>query len=357
MALIPSGATAATDFQAILDRLRAEQEVPGISAVVIQHNSVVFIGGSGVADLETGEPADANTVYYIGSITKVFTSILTLHLVELGRIELQDSLHQLLDFLDPSYAAVSVLHLLAHTSGLHREGDFGYWFTAGFPDRDALVEHLDGTPLRSDPGTELHYSNIGYAALGLALEAVTGQSFTNALRANVLAPLGMTATGVPGPAPNVASGYTPPGRMLPSNERPFAGVGKAVAGRYERVYHDARAMSPAFGAYSTVEDMARLALFLLGSGGDDVLTLETRQSMYERQPLGRGLGVGLTRRNGQLLLSHGGWFAAHRSQLLVDPENDVAVVVLANSDSAATGQIADSLYTAALDSRSVEQVD
>ena len=340
-----------TDFQAILDEMRAEQRVPGVSAVVIRNHVRVFAGGSGVTDLETGQPAGANTVYYIGSITKVLTSVLTLHLVEQGRIELHSPLTAVIDVPAEPLAPISILHLLTHTAGLEREGNFGYWFTGRFPDRDALVAYLGGSELRSKPGTELHYSNIGYATLGLAIESLTGKPFGVALQSKVLEPLGMFATGVPGPAPGVANGYTPPGRLLPSAGRPFAGVGKPVAGRFERVYHDAGAMSPAFGAYSTAADMGRLALFLLGNGGDPVLTLDTRRRIFERQPLGRGLGVGLTRRNGNVVFVHGGWFAAHRSQLLADPENGIAVVILANSDNADVEQIADVLYSAALQSR------
>ena len=345
-------ASAGADFQAILDEFRAAQHVPGVSAVVIRNGTVAFTGGSGVADLETEEPADANTVYYIGSVTKVLTSVLTLQLVEQEGIELESPLTAVFDDLAQPLAQISILHLLTHTAGLEREGDFGYWFTGRFPDREALVAYLANSELRSKPGTDLQYSNIGFAMLGLAIEALTAESFGVALRSRVLEPLGMLATGVPGPAPGIAKGYTPPGRVLPSAERPFAGVGKAVAGRFERVYHDAGAMSPAFGAYSTAADMGRLAKFLLGNGGIPVLSLETRQRMFERQPLGRGLGVGLTRRNGNVVFVHGGWFAAHRSQLLADPENGIAVVILANSDSAAVDRIADALYSAALESAS-----
>jgi len=114
------------------------------------------------------------------------------------------------------------------------------------------------------------------------------------------------------------------------------------------MYHDAKAMSPAFGAYSTARDMGRLALFLLGDGNEDVLSLETREAMRERQRSGRGLGVGLERDGDQVLATHGGWFAAHRSQLLLDHENGIAVIVLTNSDNAAPRRIANALYRAAL---------
>lgn len=347
----PARSAEPSHYQEILDRSRQLQDVPGISAVVIRDHEVLYAGGSGVADIATGRPVNADTLFYIGSMTKVLTSVLTLSLVEQEQVRLQDSLRSLSQGIGLGYPHVSILELLAHTSGLEREGNFGYWFNARFPDRDALSAYLLNTSLRFEPGANYHYSNIGYAALGLVVESITGESYERALESIVLRPLGMRDTSARGPVAGIASGYSPPGRLIPSETRPFAGVGQVIAGRYERNYHDAGAMSPAFGAYSTARDMGRLSQFLLGKGGNDVLSLAAREAMRERQPHGRGLGVGLVRRHGRLIMSHGGWFAAHRSQLLVDAHNRVAVVVLANSDNAEPGRVADALYDAALSTK------
>ena len=345
---IPRTYGATADYQGVLDRLRAAQSIPGVSAVVVRDNEVAYAGGSGVADLETGHPVNADTVYYIGSVTKVLTSIMTLHLVEQDELELRTPLASVVENLDPAYPPISIFHLLTHSSGLKREGNFGYWFNARFPDRDALFAYLLSTTPGFEPGAKRQYSNIGFAALGLVVESVTRQSFDLALEARVLEPLGMHATGVADPPSGISNGYTPPGRIMPSADRPFAGVGEAIGDRYERVYHDAGAMSPAFGAYSTARDMGRLALFMLNNGGDEVLTRAARERMRERQPLGGGLGIGLKRKNGRMLMVHGGWFAAHRSHLIIDADSGIAVVVLANSDSASPDEIADALYTEAI---------
>jgi len=151
-------------------------------------------------------------------------------------------------------------------------------------------------------------------------------------------------SGASGPTAGISNGYTPPGRLLPSERRPFAGVGNAVGDRWERMYHDARAMSPAFGAYSSAQDLGRLAMFLLGNGDSDVLSTEMRSRMYERQPSGWGLGLKLRFRNGRPISRHDGWFAAHRAHMILDADAGIAVVVLANSDSASATRIADALY-------------
>jgi CubicO group peptidase (beta-lactamase class C family) len=328
--------------------MRVEQDVPGLSAVVIRGNEIIFAGGSGLADIETERPANADTVYYIGSISKVLTAVLTLHLIEESQLDLDEPVTGIGVDTPAGEAPITIQHLLTHSSGLEREGDFGYWFSADFPDRDALSAYLARTSLRSEPGSKQHYSNIGFATLGRSIESATGLPYDAALEKYVLGPLQMEATGSPGPAPNVAQAYSPTGRLIPNDERPFAGVGKRVGGRHIRMYHDAKAMTPAFGVYSTAPDLGRLAMFLLGYGNDSVLSLAARKKMRQRQPTGRGLGIGLERDGDRLLLTHGGWFAAYRSQLLIDTTSEIAIVVLTNSDSAASRRIVDSLHRAAL---------
>jgi CubicO group peptidase (beta-lactamase class C family) len=115
------------------------------------------------------------------------------------------------------------------------------------------------------------------------------------------------------------------------------------------MYHNARAMSPAFGAYSSARDLGNLARFLLGHEGEDVLSQAMRSRMHERQASGWGLGLKIRRLAGRKVTRHDGWFAAHRTHLLLDVENGMGVVVMANSDNATPGLIADALLEAALE--------
>ncbi|MBS3743017.1 MAG: serine hydrolase [Wenzhouxiangellaceae bacterium] len=110
------------------------------------------------------------------------------------------------------------------------------------------------------------------------------------------------------------------------------------------MYHDAGSMSPAFGAYSTARDMGRLLLFLLGNGGEGFLSEEMRARMYEPIASNRGLGLRVESIDGRRVARHGGWFAAYRSHLLLEPARGIGIVVLANSDSASPGAIVDELY-------------
>lgn len=103
-------------------------------------------------------------------------------------------------------------------------------------------------------------------------------------------------------------------------------------------------MSPAVGAYSTARDLVRFLLFLLGQGDEDVLSAGMRARIYEPVASNRALGLRVESIDGRPVARHGGWFAAYRSHLLLEPAP--GIVVLTNSDSASPGSIVDELYRA-----------
>lgn len=341
-------ALTANDYQSALDSIRESQEIPGVSAVVVRQNEELFAGGSGVADLETGRQVDADTIFYSGSVSKIFTAAVTLKIIDEGILDLEELADDIVPAKSAANNAPGIVHLLTHTSGLVREGDFGYWFSGKFPDADELSEFLARTELRSEPGEKVSYSNIGYAALGLAIEQATGQSYADALDSKLFEPLDMQSSGSPGPAPDIAVGYTPVSRIIPSEERPFAGVGEAIAGRHVREYHNAQAMSPAFGIYTSASDLGKLAQSILGFGSNRVLSDESRSLMLTPMFSNRAIAFRITEYRDHRVARHDGWFAAHRSHVLLEIDEGIAVVVLTNSDSAAPGKIAEKLMNIAL---------
>jgi CubicO group peptidase (beta-lactamase class C family) len=350
----PSPATPATEalpsWQQVLDGARRRAGLVGVSASVVRSHAVLFVGGSGQADLVTHRPMTADTVLYAGSLSKIFTAVLALRLRDDKRLTLGAPLRALRDKGHPTFTTE---HLLTHTAGLERESPFSYWFTADFPDDKALRAAMATAPLRSTPGTRWHYSNVGYALLGQVLGEAAGTSYADALKAKVLSPLSLDTSGADGEPPLVtlAMGYTPRGTLLPSPAQPFAGVGEQVGERHERLYHRAKAMTPAFGVYSSARDLGKLGQTLLGHADDTrVLSARSRQALFApKVAVNRSgtkfwsLGLKLLRRQGQVIARHEGWFAAHRSHLLIDPQLKVAVAVMANSDDAAPAQLADVL--------------
>lgn len=336
-------ATGGSALGTLLEQLRNEQDIPGVSAAITHEDRVLFSGGSGLADLETGEPMTADTRLYAGSLTKLLTAALVLELVEAGELSLETAVDGISTAAPAARDRITVRQLMAHTSGLDREGDFGYWYTGDFPDRSALAGYLAGATLHGAPGNAVRYSNVGYATLGLVIEDALGMPFEAALASRLVAPLGLSSTGAPGPVPGIAPGYTPRGRVIPDETRPFAGVGRAVGERRLREYHDAEAMAPAFGAYTTAADLSRFVRFLLGYASSDLMRAEHRRLLVGPGPDGRTLGLGNGQFMGRPVARHGGWFAAHRSYLLIDLRARIGIAVIANSDDARPGLIAEAL--------------
>jgi CubicO group peptidase (beta-lactamase class C family) len=310
------------------NQIKADQHHPAKIVLSLKGDTLVSAQVSGYADIQQSVLADMDTAFYLGSISKIFTSVLVLHLVEQQQLVLTDEIRQ----------------LLSHSSGLPREGDFGYWFSAEFPGSVELKQYLSSAPLLFEPGKKYHYSNIAYAKLGLIIEEATGLSYAQALNRYVLAPLGMTHTGVrPYPA-HIAQGYSPENRILPNAQRPFAGIGAKVGQRHLRVYHDAKAMSPAFGIFSTPRDMSVFLGFLSGAKNTSVLNKASLAGMYRDQGFGRTLGLKRDKIDGVSVLRHDGWFAAHRSHLLFDPLSKRSVIALTNFDDSKPALLAETAF-------------
>jgi len=301
---------------------------PALVVVKSKAGKIEHVHIEGYANIEEKRKADINTRFYVGSISKVFTAVLTLNLVQSGELELSNE----------------IKYLLSHRSGLPREGDFGYWFSGEFPDRRALRKYLDEATLQFEPGSKTSYSNIAYAKLGLILEETTGIPYEVLLKERVLLPLKLSNTDVEKQPRHLANGYTPKNKMLPSIDRPFAGVGKKIGERWQRDYHDAKAMSPAFGVYSSPRDLMRFTNFLSGEVNTDVLNKRMLNMMRAIQAKPWALGLKKDHIDGVEVYRHDGWFAAHRSHLLFDPARRVAVVVLANADDAKPAIIAERYF-------------
>ena len=124
---------ASPNYQQILDQLAMEQAVPGASAVVTYGDDVLFAGGSGQADLRSGRVMTADTLVYAGSLSKILTAIMTLRLVDAGKLTLDDHVAGIAADSPSGNGGITVYHLLTHTSGLEREGNFDYWFSGLFP--------------------------------------------------------------------------------------------------------------------------------------------------------------------------------------------------------------------------------
>jgi CubicO group peptidase (beta-lactamase class C family) len=222
LALASDGVTARNrpypDLDAVdryVERQMATNRVPGLALAITRGDQVVYLKGYGTAG--NGEPVTPRTQLYTASLSKGFTALAVMQLVEEGKVKLDEPVRTYL----PGFATadqqlsdtITVRQLLNQTSGLADSGFPAYTL----PQPDSLeerVESLRSAKLLSEPGTEFHYTDPNYAVLARLVEVASGKPFGGYLQDNVFGPLDMadtisvlTAEEAPRAAPNLAQGY------------------------------------------------------------------------------------------------------------------------------------------------------
>lgn len=325
----------------------AKDGIGGASVGVVSGDALVWTKSYGYADAEAKRMANADTAYRIGSITKQFTALVLLKLAEEGKVRLTDPVEKHYPAIakvakfHPDAPSITLLQLATMTSGLAREPDKMPNHSVG-PVSGWQQKVRDAVPFmryQYEPGTQYHYSNIGYATLGLALQQAAGQSFTGYVEDQILKPLGMSRTAweaTPAIRTNLAHGYVrrQGGSGATAGDR--TGPDRELEGRGYRV--------PNGALFSTVNDLAKFVVWELGGGPATVLNRETQASNYARvststSPVaaltgGYGIGFMANRRGEQIFLGHGGSTAGYRASALFHRESKTGVVILRNADDA-----------------------
>jgi CubicO group peptidase (beta-lactamase class C family) len=282
----------------------AGKDLPGAAVVVVKDGIVVHSKAYGLSSIELGVPNTTRTKFRLASVSKSFTALAVLRLVEQGRLHLDDPLARYVpDFVGGDQ--IKIHHLLTHTAGLP---DF------------VSFEEASRMPRDSAPGERLNYSNIGYLALGRVIEKVTGQSYESDLREAIFAPLGMNDTGVdrrPALEKGRASGYVigPEGALVNAE------------------YSDTASEPAAGGLYSTAEDMTRWIQALLAGRIVSPATFEeatTPVTLADGHRGGYGYGFMLAPFRGLREVAHGGDISGFNTYFALYPEERLAVVVLSN---------------------------
>jgi D-alanyl-D-alanine carboxypeptidase len=324
--LSDQGAVAA--LSAHVEKLARMDEFSG--AVLVARNGEVLLRQAwGRADRRTGTPNTPDTKFRIGSMNKMFTAVATLQLVDAGKLALDDPIGKhLAEYPNQEVASkVTVRHLLTHTGGT--DDIFGPEFDVNrlkLRDHGDYVRLYGSRGLQHEPGDRHEYSNYGFVLLGALIEAVSGESYYDYVRANVFRPAGMTSTGsLPEnvDVPNRAVGYTRsfPGAAWDPNTDTLPWRGTAAG-----------------GGYSTVGDLVRFAR-ALESG-----RLISRATLVEAtRPRELQYGYGFVAQGEGTLRSygHGGGAPGMNGELRIFPELGYVVVSLSNLDPPAASELVD----------------
>jgi D-alanyl-D-alanine carboxypeptidase len=311
----PVADTTARRLVALLAERQVAGRLPSLVAGVVRDGELAWAGSYG--DVE-GDPTDVQ--YRIGSITKTFTAVLVLQLVRDGRLELDLPASRVLG--DVGYADRSLRALLSHASGMQSEPNGSWWERSAGVTWDQLVAANDGSGAVFPDGQQFHYSNLGYALLGEVVARVLEQSWSDAVRARILEPLGLERTS-----------YLPEGRAAQGwSVDPYAGT------LMPEPATDTGAMAPAGQLWSTVGDLARYAAFL-AAGHPDVLELEWLDLAAHPQAGERdsglesahGVGFQLMRGGSGMLVGHTGSMPGFLAACLVDRQRRTGAVLMANA--------------------------
>lgn len=181
------------------------KENPGL-AIAVKKGNAVFLRGFGELDRTTHIPAYGDSVFQIASVTKQFAAAAVMRLVEEGKLNVDDRIRTHLPELDSRFDAITIRHLLQHTSGLR---DYNAQLTTAYEPKtqqEILALITSGPPLFT-PGTLYLYSNSGYFVLGMIIERASSRTFEQYLRETFFAPLGLGATGYCGVAAPSPNGY------------------------------------------------------------------------------------------------------------------------------------------------------
>jgi CubicO group peptidase (beta-lactamase class C family) len=171
----------------VLNKLTA-LKIPGYALAVIKNGNVVVNRGYGVTNLETQQPVTSQTVFGLASLTKTFTALCLLTLVDQNKLALEDTLDKFIPDLPASYKKLTIRQLASMTAGVPKEVPQEVkWHNQ--------LSILTRMPLAFEPGTDYVYSNFSYRLLGDVIEKVSGEKYFRYLTNQVLAPLGMNSTG------------------------------------------------------------------------------------------------------------------------------------------------------------------
>jgi CubicO group peptidase (beta-lactamase class C family) len=306
--------------------LRAElarQRIPGMSVAILRGDSVLLARGYGFANLEHRVPATDSTIYQSGSLGKQFTAAAIVTLAQEGKLGLDDPIRRYFPEGPPAWRAVTVRHLLTHTSGIPDYTDSVVDYRRDYTE-DELVAAAARLPVEFPAGTNWRYSNTGYAMLGFLVRRVTGRFYGDWLRERVFEPLGMRTA-----------------RVISESDI----VANRAAG-YELVegaIRNQQWVSPTLNTtadgslYFSVNDLVRWSIGLNHARMPDSAGLAaswTPVRLGSGATYPYGFGWTLDHQRGRPRTGHTGSWQGFKTSLHRYPESDLTVIVLANLDAA-----------------------
>lgn len=303
-------------------------DVPGVAIAVTRNDSILFSKAYGFKNTETNEKLAVNHFFHFASVSKTFVAAAIMQLVEKGKINLDDKLIDYLPYFrlkDSRYREITIKQVLNHTSGLGDVNDYEWGNPSNGPKAiEDFVKDLVNEELLFEPGSDWSYSNTGFNILGDLIEKVSGEPFEKYVARNIFEPLEM----------DISSFIYPeiPEELRTSPHTWNGAIEVSKVYPYNRVHTASGTLN------SSVEEMAKWALFYLKNDSLDkrtILTSESRQILWsksmnlsDRPEIGLSWFIGEHRDRRSIW--HGGRDLGYTSYLVLLPEENISVIVASN---------------------------
>ncbi|PSR14087.1 MAG: penicillin-binding protein [Bacteroidetes bacterium] len=330
-----------TGLEKELDAILEATKAAGFAVAVVDGDQVIYAKGFGYRDYEAKIPADANTLFAIGSSTKAFTSAILGQLRQEDQLSFDDSprkyVPDLAFYNDEMNNNIIIQDLMCHRTGLPRH-DFS-WYLFPTTDKDSLLQRVEHQEPFTGVRQQWYYNNFMFLAQGVIAERITGKSWEDNIQARFFAPLGMTRSNTSIAAleksPNAALGYE---------------LKEDSIIRKMDYYHIA-GMSPAGSINSSANEMANWLITWINKGkfkGQDILPESyINEAMSSQMVAGPGLpddefpdmhlanyGYGwfISSYRGHYRVEHGGNIDGFSASVAFFPSDSIGIVVLANQN-------------------------
>lgn len=298
------------------------KNVPSLAAGIIQNNKVIYVGASGMIDIENNVPASTKSVYRLASISKLITSVAIMQLVQNKKISLDEDVRKYLPYFPKKKWQFTVRQVLSHTSGLRTyKNNEEFNSTTNFPDIKSTIVYFSSDSLDFQPGTRYQYSTLSYNVLAAIIEEVSGLSFADYIKEKICLPSGMNNTYldyVNNIIPNRAKGY---------QKNKFREIENAPLA-------DLTIKFPGGGIASCIEDLLKFGQALLNNtliSKEMLDTMTTPVKLNNGRLLSYGLGTDVREDEYEnRYFGHSGGGTGFVSHLFVYPEEKIVSAYLLN---------------------------
>lgn len=307
--------------------------IPGLAVGIVHNGKLVYKKGFGFADVESKIAVSSKTNFRIASISKTFTSVAIMQLVEQGKINLDDKVEKYLPWFkaqtkDGNSSNITVRQVLSHTGGVFRDGNSPHWENDEFPDLAGLKKSISNKTVVFENLTKFKYSNFGFALLGEVIKKASGLDYDEYVTKYIIKKIGMEQTASDYKKENddrLAKGYS---RPIPNKER------EAFA------HSETKAYAPATGFLSNISDLAKYlaAMSFKRKEANALINKESKKEMTREywatgeENESYGLGLDIFKVEKRKIVGHSGGFAGFTTQISLDTENDIGVITLTNTN-------------------------